>query len=757
MLKESEDRFLRTIDTARDAIISLDADEGVITGWNCAAEAMFGYSREEIIGQQLHETLAPPRFREASRKGVAHFVTTGEGEAIGTTRELVALHKSGTEFPIELSLSAMRVNGKWQATGIARDITQRKQAEQALRNSTLFARSLIEASRDPLTAIGRDGKIIDVNEAAVRMTGVPREGLIGSDYSIYVSEPEKARAGMQEVYVKGFVIDFPAAVLHTSGKVTDVLFNTSFIRDASGEVAGALAIARDITERKQSEQARTFDAAVISSIQQASPDGILLVNPQGQIISYNQRFLEMWAIPPEIAGNEIDAPVLEFVATQVADPGTFLARVNEIYANAGVPSHDDVYLKDGRILDRISTPVSLKNGTYLGRVWYFRDITEPKRTEITLQRLNRTLKTLSAANAAVVRATNEEELLNEMCRVVVQTGGYRLVWIGFTEHDEAKTVCPVAWAGEHPEYIQTALISWAETERGRGPTGTAIRSGEAQINQDVETNPVMAPWRVEMLKCGFKSSAALPLKNKSEVSGSLTLYSGEAEAFGPEEIDLLKELAADLSFGIYARRGQAGREAALSALQETLKSTVQAIATSVEMRDAYTAGHQRRVAELAAAIAREIGLTELQIDGLFLAATIHDVGKINIPAELLSKPGKLTPLEFQMIQTHAQTGYDIIKGINFPWPIGQMVLQHHERLDGSGYPNHLKGEAILIEAKVLAVADVVDAMLAHRPYRPALGLDAALDEIEAGKGRLYDPAIADACIALFRQKGFEFH
>jgi HD-GYP domain-containing protein (c-di-GMP phosphodiesterase class II) len=344
-----------------------------------------------------------------------------------------------------------------------------------------------------------------------------------------------------------------------------------------------------------------------------------------------------------------------------------------------------------------------------------------------------------------------------MCRVGVEVGGYRLAWIGFVERDEAKTVQPVAWAGEHPEFIQTANITWAETERGLGPTGTAIRTGEAQINQNVETNPVMVPWRAEMLRHGFKASTALPLKKNSEVFGALTFYGAEQDVFGSEEVHLLKQLAADLSFGICSRRDRLGRAAALSAQQENLKSTVEAIATSVEMRDAYTAGHQRRVAELAAAIAREIGLTEWQIEGLFLAATIHDVGKINIPAELLSKPGKLSPLEFQMIQTHAQTGYDIIKGINFPWPIGQMVLQHHERLDGSGYPNHLKGEAILIEAKVLAVADVVDAMLAHRPYRPALGLDAALEEIEAGRGRLYDPAAADACIALFRQKDFEFH
>ncbi len=187
-----------------------------------------------------------------------------------------------------------------------------------------------------------------------------------------------------------------------------------------------------------------------------------------------------------------------------------------------------------------------------------------------------------------------------------------------------------------------------------------------------------------------------------------------------------------------------------------MKSTVEAIATAVEMRDAYTAGHQHRVAKLAMAIAREIGLGESLIEGLFLAATIHDVGKITVPVELLSKPSKLTPLEYQIIQTHVQSGYDIVKGIKFPWPIAQIILQHHERLDGSGYPQALKSEAILPEAKILAVADVVEAMMSHRPYRQALGVEAALAEVEGNKGRLYDPAAVEACVDLFRNKGFHF-
>ena len=304
---------------------------------------------------------------------------------------------------------------------------------------------------------------------------------------------------------------------------------------------------------------------------------------------------------------------------------------------------------------------------------------------------------------------------------------------------------------------RAAKVTWADDARGEGPTGTAVRTGEAQVNQNVATDPHMAPWRAEMLKCDLKSIIALPLKTRSEVFGALALYAKEPDAFGPEEVTLLTELAADLAYGISAQRDHAGRETALVTMQENLRSTVQAIATAIEMRDAYTAGHQHRVAALAIAIAREIGLTEEQIEGLFLAATIHDVGKINVPTELLSKPGKLTALEYQMLQTHVQTGYEIMKGINFPWPIAQIILQHHERLDGSGYPRGLKGEAILPEAKILAVADVVDAMTSRRPYRELLGVEAAMAEIVQNKGRLYDPAAVGACVDLFRNKGFNFH
>jgi HD-GYP domain-containing protein (c-di-GMP phosphodiesterase class II) len=190
-------------------------------------------------------------------------------------------------------------------------------------------------------------------------------------------------------------------------------------------------------------------------------------------------------------------------------------------------------------------------------------------------------------------------------------------------------------------------------------------------------------------------------------------------------------------------------------MRKALGATVQAMAMTVETRDPYTAGHQRRVADLSRSIATEMNLPADQIDGIRMAATIHDLGKISVPAEILSKPTKLTALEFSLIKTHPQSGYDILKDIDFPWPVAKIVLEHHERMNGSGYPNGLTGDNLLMESRILAVADVVESMASHRPYRPSLGIKATLEEIEKNRGTLYDHNVTDACLRLFREKGYQ--
>ncbi|MCX5841004.1 MAG: HD-GYP domain-containing protein [Deltaproteobacteria bacterium] len=189
--------------------------------------------------------------------------------------------------------------------------------------------------------------------------------------------------------------------------------------------------------------------------------------------------------------------------------------------------------------------------------------------------------------------------------------------------------------------------------------------------------------------------------------------------------------------------------------RKALGATIQAISVIVETRDPYTAGHQRRVSDLARAIATEMNLPIDRIDGIRMAAAIHDLGKISVPAEILSRPTKLTNIEFSLIKIHSQSGYDILKDIDFSWPVARIVLEHHERMNGSGYPHGLTGDNLLMESRILSVADVVESMASHRPYRPALRIEAALEEIEKNRGTLYDNDVVDACLRLFREKGYQ--
>jgi putative nucleotidyltransferase with HDIG domain/PAS domain S-box-containing protein len=191
-------------------------------------------------------------------------------------------------------------------------------------------------------------------------------------------------------------------------------------------------------------------------------------------------------------------------------------------------------------------------------------------------------------------------------------------------------------------------------------------------------------------------------------------------------------------------------------LKNTLQSTINALGNIVEKRDPYTSGHQKRVSKLAVAISEELGLGSGIIDCIKTASDIHDIGKINIPVSILTKPGKLTDIEFRMIKTHSEVGYEIVKEIEFQMPVAEIILEHHEKLDGSGYPRGLKDEDIMFESKILTVADVVEAMSSDRPYRPALGVDVAIDEIKKNRGRLYDPRVVDACISVLVKRGFKF-
>ncbi len=380
------------------------------------------------------------------------------------------------------------------------------------------------------------------------------------------------------------------------------------------------------------------------------------------------------------------------------------------------------------------------------------------RTELELIRAKRALKTLSSCHKAMVRSLNKDELLRDICRIIVEEGGYSMAWVGLAVDNGEKGVELLAKAGNTDGFFEN--FNWHSD--GHCPESFAIRTGKPYVVRDILSSPEIMLWRGEALKQGFSSVVSLPLRSNGHPFGTLSIYSDEVDVFNDQEVDLLKRLADNLVYGVSAihthkKLNWAEEEAKKSfeKLKKAFGAIIQVLEKTVEIRDPYTAGHQRRVSDLAQNIAREMGLTRDRIDGIKITGIIHDIGKIQIPAEILSKPRALTGIEFNLVKTHPQVGADILRAIDFPWPVAEIVLQHHERINGSGYPQGLYKKDILLEARIIGVADVVEAMASHRPYRPALGIDEALKEISNNRGILYDCDVVDACLKLFREKNYK--
>ncbi len=376
-------------------------------------------------------------------------------------------------------------------------------------------------------------------------------------------------------------------------------------------------------------------------------------------------------------------------------------------------------------------------------------IAERKQAEEKVEHLNLVLRAIRTVNQLIVRERDRDRLLKDVCNNLVETRGYNSTCICL--FDESGMLVAHAETGLGKDFLP--MVERLQ----RGELTDCIKRALIQSGVVITKASSLTCGDCPLVKvCSGEKVVTMRMEHGEKVYGLLRVsLSGDASVSG-EEQSLLREVTGDIAFALHSMELEEERRQSFEKLQKALRETVHALASAVEMRDPYTAGHQRRVTELARALAEEMGLSEEQIEGLHMAGLVHDIGKINVPAEILSKPGQLNDVEFSMIKAHSQAGYDILRTIEFPWPVAKIVLQHHERLDGSGYPQGLKGEEILLEARILSVADVVEAMSSYRPYRPALGIEKALEEISNNKGVKYDSEVVDACLELFAEGRFKF-
>jgi HD-GYP domain-containing protein (c-di-GMP phosphodiesterase class II) len=389
------------------------------------------------------------------------------------------------------------------------------------------------------------------------------------------------------------------------------------------------------------------------------------------------------------------------------------------------------------------------------------DYEEFRKIKKDLECSRRTLETIVACQEVLVLSQTKSDLLQKICDVIISVGGFRMVWIGIAQN--SRTIKPLAYSGIVDEYLEPRKLTLDQKEGFGYPSAKAICEEKPYLVQDIVKAPQAVMWQTEALKRGYSSVLALPLKSNNQTFGSLCMYASEPDYVSEKDTVYFNKLAENMVYGIVALQTRSERyraeeklKTSLEKLRKALGAIIEALENTVEVRDPYTAGHQRRVADLGRSIGSLMGLSEDSIDGIRIGGILHDIGKIYVPTDILMMPRRLSTQEFDLVKLHPQVGYNVLKGIDFPWPVPKIVLQHHERLDGSGYPQGLRDKDILIEAKILAVADVVEAMASHRPYRPALGIDKALEEIRSNQGELYSPEVVAACLSLFKSHNYTF-
>ena len=501
-------------------------------------------------------------------------------------------------------------------------------------------------------------------------------------------------------------------------------------------------------EIKIQEDKRTIDSVACSSILKVVnnlPFYVMLLDADHHILLVNNAVKEHLGMDPD----QIIGKYCPKVIHGLDEPFSG-CPLEEAVETGHAVEREFLEPKSGRWVTSCIYPTGLKTSDHRAVFFHMiQDISERKQAEQKLLSSYQTQTVLSKLLNISLFDIPLKKQLQLILNLIISIPWLELERKGsiFLVEDDPGVLVMKANYRLAPQLLKTCK----QVSFGRCLCGRAALSGQVEFADCVDS-------RHENRYEGISPHGhyCIPILSAGKVVGVINIYIEEKHKQNKREEEFLCSVADVLAGIIKRKQAEDEIQQNLHDLRQAIEGSIELTTLMVEAKDPYTAGHQRRVSILSYAIAKEMNLSEKQIEGTKIAGLIHDLGKISIPSEILSKPGRITDIEFSLIKNHPQAGYDILKRVKFPWPIAQIVLQHHERIDGSGYPSGLSGEKILIEARILGVADVVEAISSHRPYRPALGIDKALEEISKNKGILYDQKVVDVCLKLFKEKGFKF-
>ena len=703
-LRRNEEKYRSILENIQEAYFEVDL-AGNFTFFNKSFCRILGYSEEEMMGMNYRKYTDKEHAKIVFQVCNKVYVTGEPAQAF----DWQFIRKDGSKIYVEesISLKKNRFGEIAGFRGMVRDVTERRLAEDQIRKSEDKYRTILENIEDGYYEVDLAGNFTFFNDAMCLILGYSRDELMGMNNCHYTDKEysKKLFEAFNKVYKTGEPSKgFDWQIIRKDGTERYIEASVSLLKDSLDKPIGFRGILRDITDRKNAEDNLRHSEEKYRNILESMEEGYFEVDLTGNLTFFNDTICRILGYTRE-----------ELVGmnnrryTDKEDFDRVFQAYNKVY-KTGEPSRGfewQIIRKDGtkRYIEGSISLHKDSSGKPSGFRGVVRDITERRKIEERLRREEQRFRALAEQSSDIILLVNRKGVItyeNSAVSILGINADNRIGENVFerVHHDDMKIV------------YDSFIILFNDKNAPVQKAEIRLRNADGS-------------WHT------------------FEAMGSNLVRDNVIEAAIVNLRDITERKRADEKL-----------RQTLDSLRKAVGTTIQVMISAVEMRDPYTAGHQSRAANVARAIATEMGLSHDKIDAIRMAGTIHDIGKLSIPSEILTKPSKLTDIEYSIIKEHSQSGYEVLKSVESNLPLAEIVYQHHERMNGTGYPRNLKGDEILLEARIMAVADVVEAMASHRPYRASLGIEKALEEIEKNKGILYDEAVADACLRLFREKNY---